>query len=482
MSEILPTGDELSADVVVIGSGPGGSVTATLLAEAGYSVLMLEEGANLPVESAAAFSSEEIMQKYRNAGINLALGKAMIAFVEGRCVGGGSEVNRGLYHRTPDRVLEKWQSEFGVRELTLESLEPHFVACEKTARVEYLPGAAPLMSTHLHEGAVNLGWRSKEAPRLYHYDESGGRKQSMSATFVRRFLRAGGRLLADARAHRISRTAGKWRTSVRHAPSGGAPRQLEIASRIVVAACGAVHTPALLRRSGITRNIGNSLRFHPMVKAVGVFDHEVNRPSDMDPVHQIREFEPKLGIGCSKSTPATLALALANQPERLRQVNENWRRMGIYYAQSSSGPAKVRNLPIFRDPLITVDQSPSDLKNLAEGLKLMSEALFAAGAVAVHPCVPGYPTLRSPSDLTRLPETVAGKGGTLTSVHVFSSCPMGEDMLRCAADSFGRVHGVDGLYIADASLLCGPTTVNPQGTVMAIVHRNAQRAIESRLG
>jgi choline dehydrogenase-like flavoprotein len=34
------------------------------------------------------------------------------------------------------------------------------------------------------------------------------------------------------------------------------------------------------------------------------------------------------------------------------------------------------------------------------------------------------------------------------------------------------VYAADQLYIADASLLCGPTTVNPQGTVMAIAHRN----------
>lgn len=482
MNKALSGGDQLSADIVVIGSGPGGAITATLFAEAGKSVLLLEEGPDLPLESAPAFSSEEIMQKYRNSGINLALGRAMIAYVEGRCVGGGSEINRGLYHRTPAYVLEKWRSEFGVHDLSSESLEPHFAECEKTARVERLPGKAPVMSTLLHEGAVSLGWRSKEAPRLYHYDDSGGRKQSMSETFVRRFLGAGGRLLADTRVHRISRTAGKWTARARHAPGLAAPREIEITAEFVVAACGAVHTPALLRRSGITRNIGNSLRFHPMVKAVAVFDHEVNQPDDMDAVHQIREFEPKIGIGCSKSTPATLALALANQPEWLREVDENWRRMAIYYAQCPSGPAKVRNMPFFRDPVVTVNQSESNLRDLAEGLRLLSEALFAAGAVAVHPCVPGYPTLRSPRDAARLPELIAARGGALTSVHVFSSCPMGEDPSRCAADSYGRVNGVDGLYIADASLLCGPTTVNPQGTVMAIVHRNARMAIESRLG
>jgi choline dehydrogenase-like flavoprotein len=52
---------------------------------------------------------------------------------------------------------------------------------------------------------------------------------------------------------------------------------------------------------------------------------------------------------------------------------------------------------------------------------------------------------------------------------------MGEDRMRCTADSFGRVHGSEGLFIADASLLCGAPGVNPQGTIMALARRNALR-------
>jgi choline dehydrogenase-like flavoprotein len=83
-------------------------------------------------------------------------------------------------------------------------------------------------------------------------------------------------------------------------------------------------------------------------------------------------------------------------------------------------------------------------------------------------------------DARKLPALFTGADGSLTSVHVFSSCPMGENTAVTATDSFGRVRDANGLYIADASLLCGPTSVNPQGTVMAIAHRNALRAIEDR--
>lgn len=101
--------ETLPCDVLVIGSGPGGSITACLLAEAGKDVLLLEEGPLLDVDFPPSFSPEEMRQKYRNGGMTIALGKTRVAYVEGRCVGGGSEINAGLYHRLPDDIQTQWQ-------------------------------------------------------------------------------------------------------------------------------------------------------------------------------------------------------------------------------------------------------------------------------------------------------------------------------------------------------------------------------------
>src|SRR3546814_7717736 len=86
-----------------------------------------------------------------------------------------------------------------------------------------------------------------------------------------------------------------------------------------------------------------------------------------------------------------------------------------------------------------------------EGLKRLIEALVAAGATTVFPCIAGYPPLRSPQELQMLPDTLDQSDSSATSVHIFSSCPMGENTARCATDSYGRVHGTDDLYIADRS-------------------------------
>src|SRR3546814_5526199 len=101
-------------------------------------------------------------------------------------------------HRIPDYILEQWRSEFQVRNLSGDDLITHFAACEDIACVEYPLGQTSLLSERLNEGASNLGWTAIEAPRLYRYGAPQGR-QSMSQTFIPRFLAAGGRLAADVR-------------------------------------------------------------------------------------------------------------------------------------------------------------------------------------------------------------------------------------------------------------------------------------------
>src|SRR5262245_59050051 len=134
--------DYLRCEIAVVGSGPGGSITACLLAEAGRDVLLIEEGAFHKPGACAPFSREEMLEKYRNGGQTVALGKNKIAYVEGRCVGGGSEINSGLYHRTPAEILELWCSQFGVEAISEAELLPHYEANERELSVSLMPGLA----------------------------------------------------------------------------------------------------------------------------------------------------------------------------------------------------------------------------------------------------------------------------------------------------------------------------------------------------
>ncbi len=470
-----PTRAPQRVQVAIIGAGPGGSVAATTLAEAGHDVLLIEAGPHLPVDSAPHFSRDEMMQKYCNGGItpSFALSTSM-AYLEGCCVGGGSEINRGLYQRTPDTVVETWRRDFHVDGITCETMVPHFEACEAVARVSPLRAPAPPSSLRLQEGANRLGWRCAEVPRLVTYDDNpSGKKQSMSATFLPRFLAAGGGLMPDTRVHRLRRIGGRW--SISGTRRG---RTLDIEADTIFVAGGAIRTPALLKRSGIRRHVGGSLRFHPMVKVVAQFPEEINLPGMPDPVHSVKEFEPRFSMGCSISAPPLLALTMAEHPDHMTEVDRHWRHMALYYVQSTGGIGSVHNVPGFRDPLVRVQFSRSDMAELAEGLKRLCECLFAAGAVTIYPGISGGVVLRTTGGVRGLPDTLRGNRATLSALHLFATCPMGERGDRCAVDSFGKVHGVDDLYLADASLLPSPTVVNPQGSVMAIAHRNALHFLE----
>ena len=105
-------------------------------------------------------------------------------------------------------------------------------------------------------------------------------------------------------------------------------------------------------------------------------------------------------------------------------------------------------------------------------MKKLSQMLFESGAEKIYPGFSGSVPLSSQADLNNLPAIIQSGRGNLMSIHLFSSCPMGEDKSKCPVDSFGQLRAARNLYIADASLLCTAPGVNPQGSVMAFARRN----------
>jgi choline dehydrogenase-like flavoprotein len=469
---------EQESDILVIGSGPGGAITACLLAEAGREVMLLESGPFLTLEECPQFTRDEMERKYRNGGLTAALGRTKVAYVEANCLGGGSEINAGLYHRTPEEVLNAWRRDFGLEGAGLADMMPHFEACERDVSVSCLPGAAPAASLKLHKGAGVKGWRSLEVPRWFKHGSGGsgddrGEKQSMSRTFIPRALAAGCRLVPDVRARRLKRARGRWVVEAERVLPDKRRTQHTLSCKTLFVACGAIQTPALLQASGIAPLAGRSLRMHPTVKVVARFPEAINSAEMGVPVHQVKEFAPRLSFGCSISGAPYLSLAMLDHPRHMREVDEGWPQMAIYYAMITGGSGSVRRVPGYRDPLVRFALGDSDMRGLADGIRKLAELLLAAGAEALYPTVDGAPPLAGINDLAKIADPLPHGRTSLMTIHLFSSCPMGEDKRRCVADSFGRVHGHQDLYIADASLLCTAPGVNPQGSIMAFARRNA---------
>ncbi len=485
MNDLLP----ISCEVLVIGSGAGGAPTAALLAEAGLDVVIAEEGEWVEQGSVVPFTLEQMTRQYRGAGVTVALGVPSVAYTEGRCAGGGTEINSGLYRRPPADVVERWRSGWKIRDLDPDELFLVADEVEKELSVSLVPGVATAPSRLLADGAARLGWQHDEIPRWMQYPEGAGvgegRRQSMTRTYLPRAAAAGARLVTGCRVERLVLDRGVARAArvTTADPDGGQRQRGEIRFRHVFVCGGAIQTPALLQRSGLRRHIGGNLAVHPTVKLAARFADEINVPDDV-PVHQVKEFAPALSFGGSASNPGLVALALSDSWRTFAPAVEDWRSMAVYYAAiTSEGRGRVQAVPGLRDPVVTYRLTHRDRELLGSGLARLTHVMLAAGAQEVYPCFRDAPSVRSPRDVADMQGAFSAAKASVMTVHLCSTVPMGEDRSRCGADSYGQVHGTRNVFVNDASLLPDAPGVNPQGSIMAIAVRNARAFLaEARRG
>ena len=474
-------------DVLVIGSGPGGAVTARALAEQGLEVLVVEEGDWVEPGEHEPYSVEQMRHQYRNAGLTVALGRPSVAYTEGCGAGGGSEVNSGLYHRPSPELLAAWSRVHQVEDLTPASLTPWHEHVERELSVAPWPeDRLPAPSELLRVGADRLGWSGFDVPRWarYHRGPAGANgggivvdKQTMTRTYLPAARTAGVEVLTATRALRVRMRDGRAVGADVVRRAGRVSYHERIDADVVFVCAGATQTPALLQRSGlprdVTRTIGPNLSVHPTVKVVAEFADEVNTPQDL-PTYQVKEFGSWLSFGGSASRPALVALALSENWGELGEAADRWRRQTVYYAAiQSQGRGRVRALPGFADPVVTYRLTREDGARLRSGLGRLMHLLLAAGATRLYPSFVGAPEVRDHGDAAAALQAFSPGRASLMTVHLTGTVPMGEDRARSGADSFGRVHGTAGLHVNDASLLPWAPGVNPQGTLMAVAHRNA---------
>ncbi|CAN5573741.1 GMC family oxidoreductase [soil metagenome] len=436
---------------------------------------MVEEGPWVDPGALEPFSLDEMVAKYRHQGGAAALGAPPVAYAEGRCVGGSTEINSGLWHRLPDALADDWRERHQIEEFTPEALGRYADRIEEELTVSKLPGAPPESSAVLARGADALDWRSVEFARVFRYDQDHrGVKQTMARTFIPAAVDAGATMLPDCRVDRLLRSGDRivGVRCTRRRPDG-TDEDLTLHADHVIVCGGAIQTPALLQRSGLRRNIGGGIQLHPTIRVAARFRHALDH-ADV-PMHRITEFGPGLEIGGSASRRSHVALALSDSTADYDDAMDDWEKVAVYYAATHDGVGRVTTLPGLRAPLVTYRLSEGDMSRLGRGLVLLGEALLAAGATELYPSMTGAPVVRRREDLVSWWDAVTRSRTNLMTVHMTSSVRIGEDRDSSGADSYGRIWGMRNLRVNDASLLPDAPGVNPQSTIMTLALRNADQ-------
>lgn len=483
----------IDADVVVVGSGAGGATTALRLAEAGLDVVVLEEGAHHPTESFSKSVPELLGSLYRGGGLTPILGKPNIAFGEGRCLGGSTVVNGAIFRRPPTSLLEKWEKTLGIPDLCGPAMQERFDTLEHDMNSTPQPDRTKnLGSWRIADAAERLGWSHEILSRAQVNCQNSNRcptgcpngaKQSMLVSYLPMAERAGARIFCNALVEKIVIEKGTARGVIAKVGIAGRKHRLHLRSKSVFICAGPTQSPALLMRSGVRANVGNSLQLHLNLRTVARFDTGISPRVGTIMSAAVDEFIQRgILIGTSNFDLPYLASSLTAQPaETINEVMDDWQRSGMYLAQiKASGHARIEQNALWGRPTTSYNLTPADLDNIRFAIEKLTALLLEAGARGIYFPIMGSKAVTSMGDAHSLARDMrSAKHLNLVSVHAMGSCPMGAHG-NAPLDPFGRVKGVQALYVNDASALPEATSVNPQMSVMAMSMRNVEAYLNER--
>ena len=487
-----------SAEVCVIGSGAGGAVVAAELAEAGRDVVLLEQGGYHTREDFDQREDHMLPLLFEDAGTRTTEDGA-IGILQGRGVGGSTVHNLCYCFRAPDPILGLWEDEHGVRELT--TLRASFARVEQGLGVQpILPEELNPLNRRLQRGSERLGYRGQVARHNRIGCVRSGfcilgcaydAKQSMLVTYIPRAERAGARIWSDCRVDRIDATpAGPYRIHATLLDARGRPHgAMEVDASVVVCSAGAIATPLLLEASGLgnaSGERGRNLHLHPSVIASGIFGEPLHAHYGIPQSYYIDEFidlerDPHAGyiLMPIAGFPVLSATMLPGFGRELFGYLRDFPRFGgllaLLHDQSSGSVTRGTG----GRPRIRYRLTPKDRAQLARGLEHVVEVLWAAGAERVIVPYAQAPLVLRPEDGTAEITRRGVREGVipLSSTHPQSTCRMGGDPARSVVNSWGELHDVPGVFVADMSVFPTSLGAPPQITTAALADRTAHHIL-----
>jgi choline dehydrogenase-like flavoprotein len=481
----------VTADAVIVGSGAGGAMAARTLARSGLDTVIVEEGRRWTVEE---FRSSHPIDRYaglyRGAGATVALGRPSVVLPIGRAVGGTTVVNSGTCFRPPPAVARRWRDEFGLALAEPDRLAARLDDVEHTLRVEPVP--LQIMGRNgraLLDAAATLGWRAAPIPRNAPDCEGccqcaigcpRNAKFGVHLNALPQACAAGARIISQARVERVLHHDGRARGVRVRRPDGTA---LDVIADTIVIAAGATETPNLLRRSGIGAHprLGRNLALHPATMLAGRFESDViawHGVLQSAAVHELHESHGVL-IEATSTPPGMGSMVFPGYGAELISWLDRAPRVATFGAMvADRGVGSVFSAR--GETLVRYDIARADVTKLMVAIEAMGRLLFAAGAVEVLTGLPHAMTVTSMPALRDALSRSDSRSLHLAAFHPTGTAAAGADDQRCPVDRTGRLRGVDGVWVADASILPSCPEVNPQVSIMALALGVAEEIICAR--
>lgn len=493
-----------SVEVVVIGSGAGGAVAASNLADQGYDVLVVEAGPYLSSREISPNEARMSSGLYKDGAIQTTRDRDIVVF-QGRTVGGSTVINNGICLRLqreqethPDAqdVLAVWQA-LGAN-IAADKLDASYARVEERLGVReidrrlgrnngtqllsgweaYRAASNDLLDHNAISGWFRKNWGAKsEDNRCVScgYCNTGcpyGRKRAMPESFLHHATLSAprkARILPQAEVSDIgwgarSPDGRRVATTVQVLLPDGRGKRIRVTKGVVVAA-GTIASSNILSASGIAGTGKNiSLNIACPVPAlmpdpVLAWDEDqmatyIDRGDFLIESH----FQPPMSM-------ATLVPGW---------FDEHFRRMRNYNRLASAGALfPADRLGKIKGGKLSFKLRSSDLAVLRRALSVLTKVHFAGGAMEVYPALLHGETLSAGmsdaeiddfySDHISEPDDVV-----LSSSHPHGGNAINADPAKGVVDLNQRVHGTTNVLVTDASVMPSCIRVNAQLTTMAM--------------